>query len=479
MRRKSFVKLTFLCLIVLFLKSCMTDDFIQQEKKEKATITSRIIRLNELKENLKLTTELQKLSKNSLNSNSTLSKIYTDNQNSFSVDLDDVMYTEDTYGQKTYTFKIIRDVPKENLENLVMVQKEEGFESFIFEYEKEIELNYFQSNEELKDAIREHVTITNLGRKTDINPNGRLLVSDCQDIVTTWVETPGTSCLSGYHNFQDGSDCVYWGTTNMALPAYGGHYEFTFTSGDCDEGMVGTTVGTTGPHGGGGGGNGGSLLTNNCTKVKTITQNITFKNNLINLEGKTGDPYESGWRMNYPMPNGTTNDFLQNVAGSEFVNLEAFPHTFALLHMHFAGQYPIFSPDDIILFNNWVNQVITNNQAPNPTNIPLPSVGDISLTVVSSNGTYMLTFDPNVMATQFQDYTTNQIEDLNKKYKEDYLDSANSYGSFDMEILEKEFLKFVRDKMNFPGMKLFKIESTGNTEIYLDGNNRRTKKCSQ
>ena len=179
------------------------------------------------------------------------------------------------------------------------------------------------------------------------------------------------------------------------------------------------------------------------------------------------------------MPNGSTNDFLQNVAGSEFVNLEAFPHTFALLHMHFAGQYPIFSPDDIILFNNWVNQVITNNQAPNPTNIPLHYVGDISLTVVSSNGTYMLTFDPNVMATQFQDYTTNQIEDLNKKYKEDYLDSSISYGSFDMEILEKEFLKFVRDKMNFPGMKLFKIESTGNTEIYLDGNNRRTKKCSQ
>lgn len=464
---------------LLLLVGCRTDDFAKQDYQEKSSINSRIIRLEELKKNSNLISKLQSLSKADIAPISNLSRIYNDSVNGFRVDTDDVMYTEDPYGSKTYTFRIIRDTPKENLENLVMLEKENGlYETYIFEYEKEVLLNYFPSNGRLKDAIREHVTITKLGEKTGLNPLGRFLNSDCQNIVTTWVETPGTSCLSGYHNFQDGSDCIYWGTINMAFPAYGGHYEFTFNVSDCDGDMIGNTVGTTGPHGGGGGGNGGNLLANNCAKVKTITRNTTFINNVSNLEGKTGDSYESGWRMNYPMPNGSTNDFLQNVAGSTYVNLNALPNTFAMLHLHYSEQYPIFSPDDIILFNNWVNGVINNNQASNSTNIPLPSVGDISLTVVSSNGTYMLTFDPNVMATQFQSYTDNEMEDLNKKYMEDYLDKAKPYGSYDMDILEKEFLKFVRDKMNFPGMKLFKIESTGNTEIYLDGGIRKTKKCS-
>lgn len=476
MKKTRLLSLFLLFLTMLMFNSCRTDDLQKQDSNQKATINSQIIRLNELKKNSKLIAELQTISKSEINTESTVSRMYTDSENGFSVDLDDVLYTEDPYGAKTYTFKIIRDKPKENLENLVMVQKEDGFETFIFEYEKEIELNYFKSNRELKDAIREHVTITNLGRKTDITPMGKMHYVECQDVIVAWVETPGTPCASGLHTFEDGAACTYWGTINMAFPAYGGHYEFTFTSGNCSGGGGGGsgTIGTTGPHGGGGGGNGGSISNNGCNKVKATTQNATFKNNVTSLEGKTGDGYESGYRMNKPIPNGSLNDFLQNAQGTNFVNLTAFSNTYALLHSHYDELYPIFSPEDIIFFNQWVNYVITNNQTPNSS---IPTVGDISLTVVTSHGNYMLTFDPFEIATQFQNYTEDEIEDLNKDYIKK-LDNAKTNSGFDMSKLEKEFLKFVDNKMNFPGMKLFKIESNGtNTEIYLENGERKTRTC--
>jgi len=46
-----------------------------------------------------------------------------------------------------------------------------------------------------------------------------------------------------------------------------------------------------------------------------------------------------------------------------------------------------------------------------------------------------------------------------------------------MEKVEKEFLKFVSDKMNMSGLKLFKVENMKNTEIYLENGNRKTKQC--
>ncbi|PTT29364.1 hypothetical protein DBR28_16565 [Chryseobacterium sp. HMWF028] len=71
-------------------------------------------------------------------------------------------------------------------------------------------------------------------------------------------------------------------------------------------------------------------------------------------------------------------------------------------------------------------------------------------------------------------YTAEQFEEVNNTYIK-YLNSAVTVGnlsgdmSFDMEKLEKEFLKFMRDKMNMVGFKLFKINNNGtNTEIYLE-----------
>ncbi|WP_312091063.1 hypothetical protein [Chryseobacterium sp.] len=46
-----------------------------------------------------------------------------------------------------------------------------------------------------------------------------------------------------------------------------------------------------------------------------------------------------------------------------------------------------------------------------------------------------------------------------------------------MEKLEKEFLKFAEKNMPIPRMKFYKVENSGNTEIYLENGNRKTKSC--
>jgi hypothetical protein len=214
-----------------------------------------------------------------------------------------------------------------------------------------------------------------------------------------------------------------------------------------------------------------------CAKIKATTDNTTYKNNITDLTGKTTNTTESGWRMNKPTPNGTVNDLLQTSGGSRFISLTAFSTTYAILHSHFEQLYPIFSPHDIAFFNKWANTVHANNQVTNP-NVPVPRLAEISLTVVTLYGNYVLMYDDSVSISQLPDYSQIEMDALSEDYKEDYLSKGYENGVPDMNILEKEFLQFIRDQMSFPGLKLYKSDSNGNTEIYLDGNNRKTKKCS-
>lgn len=383
---------------------------------------------------------------------------------------------EDASGKKTYTFKIDRAVPTAYLENLVLYEKTaDTYDAYIVEYDPEVLQNNFPSYEAMKLAIKNHVRQYYLGERSlsDLSSKDTM----CYVVESAWVDIV-TSCSAGIHSYSDGSDCIYWGGSGAATHnGGGGYWAFTTSYVACSQ-MGGPTGGSpggsTGPYGGGGS---GSAANDNCKKVKKITDNTTFKNNEISLKGKTGDDFESGYRMNDPIPNGSTNDFIQNALGKDYVIMIALQHTYAMQHSHFSGQFPIFSPDDVILFDNWVNQVIANSQAPNPSNIPLPAVSDISFTVVTSQGTYILMYDDTILATPLPDYTKTEIDNLNKSYIEDYVGKAFEYGSFDMNQLEKEFLKFMRDKMDSRPFKLYKYEDTGNTEIYLEGNSRKTKKC--
>lgn len=230
----------------------------------------------------------------------------------------------------------------------------------------------------------------------------------------------------------------------------------------------------------------GVIITNPitpCEKIKAMTTTPAYKSNITTLEGKTSDGYESGFRMNLPTQNGSTNQILQNKPGTKEVNITFFANTIGMMHSHYDGLFPIFSPGDIYLFNQWVTMVYNNNQVTNP-NVPIPPLEDIFFTLVTSNGNYMLKFDTSMMPNQLPVYTQQQFDDLNKKYMEDYLDSAVTVGNvsgninYDTEKLEKEFLTFLEKEMNMPGLKIYRTTDTENIELILVNGNLKKIPCS-
>ncbi|MCL1667069.1 hypothetical protein M2T82_03230, partial [Elizabethkingia ursingii] len=240
--------------------------------------------------------------------------------------------------------------------------------------------------------------------------------------------------------------------------------------------------------GGGGGGTGtGTQQQDGCSKNKSITQGATFKENVKDLEGKTSEGSEFGYRMNLPIENGKENQFLTSKAGSNQVDMTVFPNTHGLMHSHYDGLYPMFSPGDIVMFNNWVNYVYNNNQVPNP-GTPIPKLDDIFLTVVTSEGTYMLRFDTSVTPTQLPNYTQKEFDNLNTEYEKALgqgmkIGNVSGNVTYNMEAIENSFLKFIADKMNMPGLKLVKVakegSNEGNTEWNSQSGSFKENKCKQ
>lgn len=215
--------------------------------------------------------------------------------------------------------------------------------------------------------------------------------------------------------------------------------------------------------GGGGGGVGGNEGPTPCWLMKFKTSNQTFKNNITSLEGKTGESFESGYRMG----NAGENQLLQNVPGTSQVNLKAFPNTVTIMHSHYDGLYPIFSPDDIIFFNQWITWAKTYNS--NPANSPKIPLEQLTFTLVTSWGNYSFMFD-EASYSSFPNYTQVQFDEFNSKYIQ-LLDGAKSVAnvsgnvSYNMEQLEKGFLKFMAEKMSMSGASLFRNTSSGNTQL--------------
>lgn len=83
------------------------------------------------------------------------------------------------------------------------------------------------------------------------------------------------------------------------------------------------------------------------------------------------------------------------------------------MHVHYDGIYPIFSPADIIEFNKWIVWAKAWNDI--PTNNAKININNLSYTVVTSWGNYTMTYD-GMGATPFQNYTQQEIIDLNNTY---------------------------------------------------------------
>ena len=189
--------------------------------------------------------------------------------------------------------------------------------------------------------------------------------------------------------------------------------------------------------------------------------------------------------MDSPNGNNNPNQFLQSKPGSNFLNYSySILYTYAILHTHFDNMNdPMISPGDLIQFNDWLVRAKAWND--NPANLQKVNLKNISYTLVTRQGSYMLIFD-GTNVTPFSGYN---IDDLDKKYEEEVLKPATTVGNmsgevnYNMDKMEEEFLLFAKKYLPIPGMKLFRIADAvvnfENTEIFLDNTNSRdTNTCN-
>ncbi|MEY8758622.1 hypothetical protein [Chryseobacterium tongliaoense] len=350
MKNKFFLWLSLLIVLSSTLQSCRNEDLLLSDKKENQKSTSsKILHYQDLVKNKAVFGELMKITKND---NSQTSKLYVDEENGFTVDLDDCLFMEDPKGQKSYTFKITEIDPKNNnpdiLENLVLVEKGEGlFESYIFQYERDVQLNYFKSEEDLIQNLKQKVKVFGLGEKRNIDINSKIAL--CVGVTATYVEQPGTACASGQHSYEDGSACAYWGTTDMALPGYGGHFVYTFNAADCYGGGGGNPSsgsGTTGPYHGGGSGTG--TINNPCIKTKNMLTRPNVQQGISDVKTqaeKAANDVNEGEIGRIEINDGTI--LPANVSADHHVTFNDISGTKGIYHNHTFNGAKIHSPPDI------------------------------------------------------------------------------------------------------------------------------------
>jgi hypothetical protein len=210
-----------------------------------------------------------------------------------------------------------------------------------------------------------------------------------------------------------------------------------------------------------------------CTKAKATTTDPKFTSSISTLKENTNLNRETG----YTLSHGAQPQFLDSPSGSTQVDFRFHFTTYAFMHVHYDGIYPIFSPGDIIEFNKWVVWAKEWNDV--PTNNPKIDLNNLSYTVVTSWGNYTMTYD-GMGATPFQNFSQQEVDNINDKYVS-MLRSCATAGasgiSYNMDKLEKEFMKFMKNYLNMPDLKLFKVENSGNTELYLENGNRKTNPC--
>jgi len=255
-------------------------------------------------------------------------------------------------------------------------------------------------------------------------------------VLCAWTEIECTRCPNGGHSTYENDCVVVGGGGGGGMPNGGGD-----TGGH----------GTPGDNGGGGGGGrneGGSGddeeddcnldnkpfykivpgcdddddgsgehggMIDACAKIKTSTNDSKYKSNITTLQVKTGDSFESGFRLGSPVAGSgqtsTQNQILQNKPGTREVDMKIFSNTFALMHSHYDGLFPMFSPGDILLFNQWI--VWANSWNAVATNTPKIPLNNLTLTLVTTDGNYLLAFDGASMAA-LPAYTPEQFDVINK-----------------------------------------------------------------
>ncbi|QQV02322.1 MULTISPECIES: hypothetical protein [Chryseobacterium] len=508
MKKKLFLRLCLMFLVGVSAFSCRTEEFHNEEEAHGNTglrLTSRRISLNESKHKTQLLTEIDK-AENTLKSFTKMNvhgKV-VNYGNGVSIDTDHVIYIENGPNYHTYTFHITRDnAPADApLENLLLSPLPDGTY-------REILITYTLTEAE-KAKLQAGLFVDTRG-KTEVTrlENGTFNGSSqlARQVCTTSSYSYWEACSGNQHH--DGSNyesCpIYQGLEKGTPPIF-----YTIVTTTCLEQneMIITPVDP--PNNGGGSSGGGSgetaptpattppcttpsVPTNPqpgftdengciigiptqpivkpqtpCSKIKAKFEDTKFKEkyNELNKPENFDLDHEKAFIMRYPpigtnippsyfqvdMPPCSTNN-EDTVMPSSNAGLAGLMHTHT--NTTCSGNYPIKvpSPVDIkYLLNTLLSQA----------NQYTGSYSNAYSITITSEGSYMLMYTGT-------NYPGSLNYDAVKQLKEDYKTIYNKLmrdDKFTQPNIEREFVKFMKEKINKPGLEVYKV--TPNSAIKLE-----------
>lgn len=198
MRKKIIIRLSTMMVSLMLLSSCR-QELLQTEQDY--TLQSQQFTIQQLfraqleKKDAQLVSKIDRLQGKKPVGNA---KIYTDAENSFSVDTEKAILVEDINGNRTYTFKIERNTDSSGfLENLVL--KQTGSSEYMAYISKYDQLAMENLGSIAQNELKNHITFTPLGTKTGAEIFGKYdSYSACMvmmPVSSAWVQVGGTPML--------------------------------------------------------------------------------------------------------------------------------------------------------------------------------------------------------------------------------------------------------------------------------------------
>ena len=478
-------------------QSCRQDILHEQETYNNSSafqLTSKRISLDEAKHKDKLLPELQKAKKEVEKQKLNIQGKLVDIGNGIIIDTDEVIYMENGPDFHTYTFSVVRENAPANapVENILMSPNTDGSYRVFH-----IVLNLSEADK-TKIANREYVDYKNKQQVTELANINLSSLSQKQICVPHYYSYP--MWCKAHQHLPDDASCEYFNKPGAAYWASAVAY-------DCFGEQYETIMPTPSPIDGGGGGGGGgegqeppddctSLATDPtqvglvspsgcnigvptepnirptktpCEKIKSKFADTRFKEkyNELNKPENFDLDHEKAFIMRYPpigtnipasyfqvdMPPCSTNN-EDTVMPSSNAGLAGLMHTHTNLTCN--GSYPIKvpSPVDIkYLLNTLLSQA----------NQYTGSYSNAYSITITSEGNYMLMYTGT-------DYPGSLNYDTVTKLKEDYTkDFQTLYERKDnvtQADIEKLFTKFMKEKINKPGLEVYRV--TPNSAIKLE-----------
>ncbi|MDV4026120.1 hypothetical protein CMT52_17450 [Elizabethkingia anophelis] len=199
----------------------------------------------------------------------------------------------------------------------------------------------------------------------------------------------------------------------------------------------------------------------NCSQLKTVTTDEKFKSKVETLKGKLGEKDEYGYMRKYDSTDfdeitrkseskdqGGYKTKSLNVLVTDIPKMQGYIHTHPIAPEDSENKdIPIFSPGDIKMFMEMVNEAQKQGKPLNET----------YATVVSRLGTYTLKFtgDKNVLDEVYK--KVNKLQ--NNTYVKKMIDIVNSEDPKDFESAFLDYLRY--NVANDGGIALYKNETDG------------------